>query len=45
MNDKKIITLTYGCEVENRFADTKKLMDLGFDIYDENHDYYSVAEY
>lgn len=45
MNNKKIITLTYGCEVENRFADTKKLMDLGFDIYDENHDYYSVAEY
>ena len=22
----------------------KKLMDLGFDIYDENHDYYTVEE-
>ena len=44
MNDKKILTLVYGGGVENRFADTKKLMDLGFDMYDENYDYYSVAE-
>lgn len=44
MNGKKILTLVYGGGVENRFADTKKLMDLGFDMYDENYDYYSVAE-
>lgn len=44
MDGKKIITLTYGGDVEYRFADTKKLMDLGFDMYDENYDYYSVAE-
>ena len=44
MNGKKILTLVYGGEVENRYADTKKLMDLGFDIYDENHDYYTVEE-
>lgn len=44
MNDKKILTLTYGGDVEYRFADTKKLMDFGFDMYDENYDYYSVAE-
>lgn len=44
MNGKKILTLVYGGEVENRYGDTKKLMDLGFDIYDENHDYYTVEE-
>ncbi len=44
MNGKQILTLVYGGGVENRFADTKKLMDLGFDIYDENHDYYSIEE-
>ncbi len=39
-NGKEIITLTFNCNLEYRFADTKKLTDLGFGLYDEDIDYY-----
>lgn len=42
MDGKKIITLTFDCEIKNRYADTKKLMDLGFGLYDKDYDYYSL---
>ena len=42
MDGKKIITLTFNCEIKNRYADTKKLMDLGFGLYDKDYDYYSL---
>lgn len=41
MDGKKIITLTFDCELEYRFADTRKLMDLGFGLYDPDYDYCS----
>ncbi len=44
MNGDTIITLTFNCSVEDKYADTKKLMDLGFGIYDEDLDYYLSPE-
>ncbi len=40
MDGDTIITLTFNCE--KGYADTRKLMDLGFDIYDPEYDYYYV---
>lgn len=44
MDGTTIITLTFDNYIPNRYADTKKLFDLGFDIYDEERDYYYVPE-
>lgn len=44
MGGTKILTLTFDNYVPNRYADTKKLFDLGFDIYDSDYDYYYVPE-
>ena len=40
MDGKEIITLTFNCDLEYRFSDTKKLMDLGFGLYDSDYNYY-----
>lgn len=36
---KTIITLTFDCDIEYRYADTLKLMDLGFGDYDPDKEY------
>lgn len=41
MDGKTIITLTFDCDLEYRYADTRKLMDLGFGLYDSDYNYYS----
>lgn len=40
MDGKQIITLTFNCDLEHKYADTKKLMDLGFGLYDSDYNYY-----
>lgn len=44
MDGSTIITLTFDNYIPNRYADTKKLFDLGFGIYDSEYDYYYVPE-
>lgn len=39
-----VVTLTFDCDLEYRYSDTMKLMDLGFGLYDENKDYYPDYE-
>ena len=44
MGNSVIITLTFDNYIPSGYADTKKLFDLGFDIYDSDYDYYYVPE-
>ncbi|MCH5324089.1 MAG: D-alanyl-D-alanine carboxypeptidase [Eubacterium sp.] len=39
LDGKQIITLTFDCDIEYRYDDTLKLMDLGFGLYDEDNNY------
>lgn len=40
-----VVTLTFNCDLEYRYDDTKKLFDLGFGLLDENKDYYPEYDY